>query len=148
MKIILLKNVPNVGKANQIVEISDGYAKNFIIPKKLGIIATTGAIKQLETSKEKVVDELKVKIEALAAIKAKIDNCETLFIDATADAKGNINGNISPKQIADCIQGVLEIKLDKKAIEKKSISSFGTSSVKIELYKGIVAIAKINVRRK
>lgn len=147
MKIILLKDAPKIGRKGQIVEVSDGYAKNFILPKKIGIIATSGALKQLDTAKAKKVSNLKEEVTKLVAIKKEID-AASIIILATPDSTGGINGKISTKQIASEIEKSIGKKIDKKCIEKKAISAFGVTQIKVTLYKGIEAIAKIDIRRK
>jgi large subunit ribosomal protein L9 len=147
MKVILLKNTPKVGRAGEVVEVSDGYAKNFIIAKGYGKAATTGVLKQYQTQQNKRRDELKEEIVKLAVIKKRIEATE-FELTATADSTGGINGKITPKQVISKINETLEVKLDKKMVEKKDITGFGISTIKIELFKGLIAEAKINVRRK
>lgn len=147
MKVILLKDVPNVGRKEQIVEVSDGYGQNFLIPRKLAVLATSGALNNLKNEHDKRVQALKDKVKDLVELKKQIDNSE-FVVETNADGFGNVAGKVSQTAIQEAIEKTLKVKIDKKTIEKKEISAFGKTTVKIELFQGVVANAKIEVRRK
>lgn len=147
MKVILLKDVPNVGHKEQVVEVSDGYAQNFLIAKRLAVLATSSSLNNLKNEQEKRVQALKEKVKDLVELKKLIDSNEFIVI-TNADGFGNVAGKVSQSQVQDAIEKTLKIKIDKKTIEKKEISAFGKTTVKVELFQGVVANARIDVRRK
>lgn len=147
MKVILLKDVPNVGHKEQVVEVSDGYAQNFLIAKRLAVLATSSSLNNLKNEQEKRVQALKEKVKDLVELKKLIDSNEFIVI-TNADGFGNVAGKVSQSQVQDAIEKTLKIKIDKKTIEKKEISAFGKTTVKVELFQGVVATARIDVRRK
>ncbi len=144
MKVILLKDVKNVGKKDQIVEVSQGYGSNYLIKNGLAILYSSGSkytldkqIKQREDEDEKNKEEAKIIVEKLKSI--------TLEFTATASKDGRMCGTISPKQIINELKIKHSIELDKrKFVDKYPVNAFGYTRLKIEIYKGI--IGTINVR--
>ncbi len=147
MKIILTKNVPKVGQAGQIVDVSDGYGRNFLIAKKLGVLATKSELAKLEAKKAANKEKLKNEALQMIELKKKLE-AKPIIVFASADAKGGVNGNISIKQICDAIKEQFDEKIDKKTVEKKEISAFGKTQLNIELLKGLIATVAIEVRHK
>ena len=143
MKVILLKDVKNVGKKNEVKEVSDGYGRNYLIKNKLAIAYTKGSEKVLEKQlEEKAEQEAQLKKEAEAVAK-ELESIKLEFY-LSAGKEGQVFGSISSKQIAEALakQG---IKVEKRKIKmEQSIASLGTTKVKVDLYKGIV-IGEIRV---
>lgn len=148
MKVILLQDVKNVGKKDQIVEVSDGYAANFLFPKKFAVKLTNQSLYNLENEqKQKKIAEENKKQEALK-VKTEI---EKIVIEFTAPCSkdGRMFGTISPKQIEQELKSRYNIIIDKrKFIDKYPVNAFGYSDLKIELYKGIIATLRIHVTEK
>ncbi len=145
MKVILLNDVKKVGKKGQVVEVSDGYGANYLIPNKLAVKVTKTsldikqkqdddhALKQQELKKE--AEELKVKMEKL-----------TLELKAKVGKDGKMFGAISPKLIVEEYKKQFDIELDKrKFIDYQNISTLGYTKVKIELYKNVIGIIIVHV---
>lgn len=145
MKVILLSDVKKVGKKGQVVEVSDGYGANYLIPNKLAVKVTKTsmdikqkqdddyALKQQELKKE--AEELKIKMESL-----------TLELKAKVGKDGKMFGAISPKMVVEEYKKQFNIELDKrKFIDYQNISSLGYSKVKIELYKNVIGIIIVHV---
>ncbi len=147
MKVILLKDVKNVGKKDQIVEVSDGYAANFLFPRKLAIKMTSKGIEVLNDQQEEKRQEEQKKKEQALKDKEVIENL-VLEFTATSSKDGRMFGTISPKQIE------LEIKkhginVDKrKFVEKYPVNAFGYTNLKIELYKDVIAQVRVHVTEK
>ena len=143
MKVIMLKDVKNVGKKDEVKEVSDGYARNYLIKNKMAIAYTKGSEKVLEKQlEEKAEQEAELKAQA-EAVAEKLKTVRLEFA-LSAGKEGQVFGSISSKQITDALnkQG---IKVEKRKIKmEESISSLGTTKVKVDLYKGIV-IGEINV---
>ena len=148
MKIILLKDVKNVGKKDQIIEVSDGYASNYLIPRGLAVKMTSKEMNILKTNKkQQQLDEEKRKEEA-KDIKGRIETlCLEFFAPSSKD--GRMFGTISPKQIEQELLNKYQITIDKrKLIDKDPINSFGYSNLRIELYKDVIATIKVHVSEK
>ena len=145
MKIILLENVKKLGKKDEIIEVADGYARNVLIPKKLGIEATNANINsvKLKNKNEEKKDE-NMRNVALAD-KEKIEKA-TITLKIKAGANGKTFGSINSKEVSDGIKEVVGLDIDKKDIDLgEPIKNIGKYTVKVHLYKEVVANANINV---
>ena len=145
MKIILLENVKKLGKKDEIIEVADGYARNVLIPKKLGIEATNANINsvKLKNKNEEKKDE-NMRNVALGD-KEKIEKA-TITLKIKAGANGKTFGSINSKEVSDGIKEVVGLDIDKKDIDLgEPIKNIGKYTVKVHLYKEVVANANINV---
>ena len=115
MVVILLKDVKGTGKAGEVVKVSDGYARNRLIPKGLAKEATEGNIRNLEKQKE-IADEKRAEQKAAAQKQAEKINEITLTIRSKGGESGKLFGSITSKDIADALQEQENIKVDKKKI--------------------------------
>lgn len=145
MKVILLSDVKKVGKKGSIVEVSDGYGANFLIPNKLAVKVTKTSmdIKNKQDDDKAKQDEQN-RLDAVA-LKEKMENL-TVEIKAKVGKDGKMFGAISTKQIVEEYKKQFDIELDKrKIIDSKSISSLGYTKIKIELYKNVIATITIHI---
>ena len=145
MKIILLENVKKLGKKDEIIEVADGYARNVLIPKKLGIEATNANINsvKLKNKNEEKKDE-NMRNVAIGD-KEKIEKA-TITLKIKAGANGKTFGSINSKEVSDGIKEVVGLDIDKKDIDLgEPIKNIGKYTVKVHLYKEVVANANINV---
>lgn len=145
MKVILLSDVKKVGKKGQVVEVSDGYGANYLIPNKLAVKVTKTSmdIKQKQDDNEALRQET-LKQEAIV-LKEKMENL-TLELKAKGGKDGKMFGAISSKQIVDEYKKQFDIELDKrKFTESKSVVSFGYTKLKIELYKNVIGTIIVHV---
>lgn len=145
MKVILLQDVKSLGKKDQIVDVSDGYARNFVLPKKLGLEATPKNINDLKLKK---AHEDKVAAENLAAaqeLAAKI-NEESVTLSIKVGEGGRTFGSVSSKEIAEACKSQLGHEIDKKKIiMKDSIKSVGSFEVDIKLHTKVTAKLSVKV---
>ena len=146
MKVILLQDIKNVGKKDEIINSSDGYARNYLFHKKLAVEATKDNLNQLkarqETAKRKKEQE-KEEAKQLAEKLKKI----TLSIQVKAGENGKIFGGVTAKEIAENLKEQQNIEIDKKKIiVKETIKALGNYSVEIKLYEGISANLAVSVR--
>ncbi len=145
MKVILLQDVKSLGKKDEIVEVSDGYARNFVLPKKLGVEATP---KNLNELKLKKAHEDKVAAENLAAAQAlakKMED-ESVTLSIKVGEGGRTFGTISSKEIAEAMKQQLGHDVDKKKITiKNPIKSIGTFSVDVKLHTKVTATMTVKV---
>lgn len=145
MKVILLSDVKSLGKAGEIVEVSTGYARNMLLPKKLGVEATP---KNLNDLKLKKAHEEKVSAENLAAAKALASDIEKgiLVMKIKTGDNGKVFGSVSTKEIAEAAKEQLGIEIDKKKLVLSSpIKELGETSVPVRLHPSVTASLKINV---
>ena len=133
MKVILQQDVKGQGKKGQLVEVSEGYARNFLLPRKLAIAATTDAINTLNLKeKARKVEEARQKAEA-EAISAKLKDCP-VKLTAKAGNGGKLFGAVTTKEISDGLKKQYNIDIPKqKLVLDEPIKSFGTYQVKAKL---------------
>lgn len=145
MEVILLADVKGVGKKNETKTVNDGYANNYLIPRKLAVRKTEGSIATLNKQKE---DEAKLQAELkekASKNKVFLENL-TLEFKAKAQKDGSMAGTISTKAIAEKLKNDYNIEIDKrKFVDKLLVNAFGTTNLKIELYKNVVATIKVHV---
>lgn len=145
MEVILLADVKGVGKKNETKTVNDGYANNYLIPRKLAVRKTEGSIATLNKQKE---DEAQLQAELkekASKNKVFLENL-TLEFKAKAQKDGSMAGTISTKAIAEKLKNDYNIEIDKrKFVDKLLVNAFGTTNLKIELYKNIVATIKVHV---
>ena len=148
MKVILLKDVKNVGKKDQIVEVSQGYGANYLIRNGLAIMYTTGSKNTLDNQIKAREDEDKRKREEAQVIAEKLKDITLEFL-ATSSKDGRMCGTISPKQIIEELNKLHSIELDKrKFVDKYPVNAFGYTRLKIEIYKGVTGTINVHVSEK
>ena len=148
MKVILLEDVKSLGKKGEIVNVNDGYARNFILPKKLGLEATSKNLNDLKLQKqndEKVAQE---KLDAAKALAEEIKE-KSITVMIQAGVEGKVFGSISSKEIATEAKKQLNMDIDKKKIViPDAIKSLGTYNVNIKLHKDVTATLTVKVEAK
>lgn len=144
MKVILKQDVKSLGKKDTIVNVSDGYAHNYLIPRGLAVAATDGNIKEVQT-KQKVAEAKAAKeLEEAKELAKKIEG-KTFAIKTKVGENGKLFGAVSNKDIADSATKELGFEVDKKKIIlDEPIKQLGTFSVEIKIYPGVSA--KFNVK--
>jgi len=146
MKVILIEDVKSLGKKGQLVDVNDGYARNFILAKKLGLEATPKNLNDLKLKKandEKVAKEI---YEEAKAFGERLKEMEVNVTIKTGEG-GKIFGSVSSKEIAEAAKAQLGIELDKKKMVLPSpIKVLGTTMVPIKLHPKVTSELKVNVR--
>lgn len=145
MKVILTQDIKSVGKKGQIIDASDGYARNFLLPKKMAVIADNTNLNELKTKQDANKykrDMSKANAEELAK---KMKDFELVFKIKAGD-NGKIFGSITSKDIAEALNKKYFVEVDKKKIGlDDAIKSLGVYTVDIKLFEGIVGKLKVNV---
>ena len=145
MKVILLEDVKSLGKKGEIVNVNDGYARNFILPKKLGLEATNKNLNDLKLQKqneEKVAQEI---LDAAKELAGKIEAGKVEVKIKTGEG-GRTFGSVSSKKIAVAVKEQLGYDIDKKKIQMKdSIKNLGTYIVPVKLHAKVTAELKVHV---
>ena len=145
MKVILTQDVKGVGKKDQILEVNDGYARNFLIPKKLGVQASTANLALLKSKQDSRDFKRQEDKKEAEQIKEKLEKIR-LDIKVKSGENGKIFGGVTSKEISDVLKDKYSINIDKKKIElKETIKTVGITTVDIKLFEGIIGKVKVNV---
>lgn len=153
IKVILKKDLKIGGtfhKAREIVSVTEGYARNFLLPKKVAVIANDAAMDELAKQKEIEEKNQQKELEEAKKIKETIDN-KPVDVYAKGGSGGKLFGSITSKDVADAIYRTFEIAIDKKKVklnleDAKTVDSFGTYPYKVKLNKDVVASIRVNVK--
>lgn len=145
MRVVLNQDIKGIGKKLQIVDVSEGYARNFLLPKKMAIIADNKAINEAQGKANALKFKKSEEIKSAEEKKQKIEKTCIEFRHKLGEG-GKLFGCITEKEIADCLKEKIGINVDKKKIViKNPIKQIGTFNVDVKLYEGIVAKLKIVV---
>ena len=145
MKVILKDNIKGVGKKNEVINASDGYARNFLFPKNLAVEATPENMQKLNSQNQAKQYRKDVEKEQAQAIAKKLETI-TVQIKVQAGENGKIFGSVSSKEIAENLEKQYKIIIDKKKIEvKEPIKVLGARTVDTKLFEGVIGKIKINV---
>lgn len=146
MKVILLEDVKSLGKKGTIVNVSDGYARNMLLPKKLGVEATPKNMNDLKLQKkheEKVAQEV---LDAAKELAVKVEQGEVTVAIKVGEG-GRVFGSVSAKEIADAAKVQLSLELDKKKIQLEGpIRELGVREVPVKLHPQVTAKLKVKIK--
>lgn len=143
MKVLLLADVKALGKKDQIVEVSDGYARNCLLPKKLAVIADAKIVNDIKNKEASRLHTIEVEKAAASEIASKLEGV-TVKIYMTAGEDKKLFGSVTSKDIIDALEKQSGIKLDKKRVVlDKPIKAYGSYTIDVKLYQGVVG--KINL---
>jgi len=146
MKVILLADIKGVGKKDQLLEAADGYARNFLFPKKLAVEATKTNITALENKKRSAENKRVNDLESARALKTRL---EELSVDVfvKTGGKGKLFGSVTNSEIAEALLSHHSIEIDKKKVSiPEPIKSVGEKTVDVKIYTDITAKLKIIVK--
>lgn len=138
MKVVLLQDVKGLGKKGELVNTSDGYARNFLFPRKLAMEANSQAMSELKNREAAEKHRIDMEIAAAKASAEKLEG-KTVRLTAKAGANGKLFGSVTPKDVAAAIAQQFSIELDKRKVVVEDIKAFGTYPVEVKLYNGISA---------
>ena len=145
MKLILKQDVKSIGKKDEIHEVSDGYARNYLLPRGLAAVADAGALNQARTKSEAKAHHEAEARAAAEALAAKIKG-QTVAVAVKGGASGKLYGKVTGKDVADVLSKLTGTEIDKKKVEMPaSIKEFGTYDANVRLYAGVVAPFKVKV---
>ena len=145
MKVILKENIKGVGKKDEVINASDGYARNFLFPKNLAVEANAENMSKLKAKQDSNAFKKSQEKEEAQKIADKLSKI-LLKIKVKAGSNGKIFGGVSSKEIAENLEKQYQIKVDKKKIElKDAIKTLGTFNVNIKLFEGVVGKVRIDV---
>jgi large subunit ribosomal protein L9 len=145
MKLILLENVKGVGKKDEIINANDGYARNYLLPKKLALEANNENLSKLkakQSSNEHRKQEEKSEAEQMKEKLSKI----LLKIEVKSGENGKIFGGVTAKEISEQLKKQHNFDIDKKKIDvKETIKTLGTFNIDVKLYEGVIGKVKIDI---
>lgn len=145
MKVILLQDVKSLGKKGEIVEVSDGYARNFVLPKKLGVEANSKNMNDLKLQKANADKIAKEQLEAAQEL-AKVLETKEVIVKMKSGEGGKTFGSISSKEIAEEAKKQCGLELDKKKIQlPEAIKSLGVYEVGVKLHTKVTGKLKVKV---
>ena len=145
MKVILLEDVKALGKKGEIVNVNDGYARNFILPKKLGLEANGKNLNDLKLKQANEEKKAKELLEAAQDFARKLED-KSVVIKMKAGEGGRVFGSVSSKEISVAFKEQCGAEIDKKKIQlKDSIKAFGTYDVPVRLHPQVTGTLKVRV---
>lgn len=145
MKVLLLKDVKGSGKQDEIISVSDGYARNFLLPRGLAKVADSTIIKEQEQKKNAEARRRAVDKKAATDIALRMKDMQ-VTVAAKAGANGKLFGSVSNKEVSDALEAQHHIMVDKKKIELSSpIGAVGSYTAKVRLFAEVSAELKVEV---
>lgn len=134
LKVILQKDVKNIGKKGDVVDVAEGYGRNYLIPRGLAVEATSGNLRKIEHARKAEAKKAERELKDAQAVGAKIDG-KTLEIEARVGDAGKLFGSITNQEIADHLRRTFSVEIDRRKIElKEPIKSLGSYPVQIKVH--------------
>jgi len=145
MKVILKQDIKKVGKIGEVVEVSDGFARNFLIPQGKAVIFTPGSLKQIEYLQKKEMNKREKELKEAKSLAEKLEQI-SLEIKVKAGEKEKLFGSVTAKDIAEILAREYNLEIDRKKIDlEEPLKKLGVYEVSLNLYKGIVGKIKVNL---
>ncbi|HZJ76345.1 MAG TPA: 50S ribosomal protein L9 [Oscillospiraceae bacterium] len=146
MKVILLKNVKGLGEEGEVVDVKDGYARNYLLPKKLVVEATEGNLRTLESQKASQKIKEQQEVDEAKNLVAKLEE-SPIEITAKAGEGGKLFGSITSIDLAEALEEQHKIKIDRrKIILSEPIKELGIMDIDVKLYTDVVGKLKVNIK--
>lgn len=147
MEVILLEDVKSLGKKGEIVKVNDGYARNFILPKKLGVEKTDKAMHDLKLQKAAEARKQQEILEEAQALAKKIEE-GSIVLKIKGGEGGRTFGSVSTKEIVGALKEQLKVEIDKKKLQlAEPIRNFGTYHVPVRLHQKVTAEVTVKVEQ-
>ena len=144
MKVILLTDVKDIGKKSEVLNVSDGYARNYLFPRKWAMEATPAAVKEIER-KHALEEKLEAERRDEANRRAAALNGKTIEMKAKCGEKGRLYGSITAQEVADALKAQHGVDVDKRKVEVEPIRQTGEYDATVWVYSGITAKMKVVV---
>lgn len=148
MKVVLLQDVKAQGKKNDIVEVSEGYARNFLFPKKLAVPADAKAINDIKNKKSSEAHKIEVERQAAKELSVKLEGI-TVKLNVEGGSEGRLYGAVTAKDIAEALKSQFGVEIDKRKIMLDApIKAYGTYKIDAKLYQEITGKVTVSVLEK
>ncbi len=144
MKVILTQDVKSLGKKGELVNASDGYARNFLFPRKRAVESNAQAMNELKNREAAEKFRLETELKNAKETAAKIDG-KTVKLTAKAGQGGRLFGSVTAKEVAEQIKAQFGVDIDRRKISMSDIKSFGTFNAEIKVYNGVNAAIYVMV---
>ena len=145
MKVILAKDVETLGHKGEVVTVSDGYARNFLVPKGMALVASKGALRQAEQMRRAREEGMR-KAKEEAASRVALLGSSPVYISARAGEEGKLFGSVTKNDIARAVQDQLEQDIDARQVRlDDSLRRLGTFSVEVHLHEEVNALVTVEV---
>ncbi len=145
MKVVLLQDVKDLGKKDSVVSVSDGYARNFLFPKKLAKEATDGALKDVAIKESAKAHHKNEELKAANELKAQMHEKEVV-IKAKAGKEGKLFGAVTSKDVAIALKDQLKVNIDKKKLVMNDIKAYGSFECTVKIYPEVIAKVTVLVK--
>ena len=146
MKVLLLKDVYKLGRAGDVKKVADGYGRNYLIPQGLAVLATAGALKQVDRLRSRASAQRAALNEEMQGVAAKIKDLVLVF-SSKAGETGKLYGSVTTQEIAEAINKKLGLEVDKRQIESEPIRTLGEHTAHVRLTIDMVPEIKVIVYR-
>ncbi|MDK2982382.1 MAG: large subunit ribosomal protein [Chloroflexota bacterium] len=144
MKVMLLKDVYNLGRAGEVKKVADGYARNFLIPQKLAVPASTGALRQIEKIQAAASKQRELLNEEMSGVAEQIKALELVF-KAKVGETGKLYGSVTQQAIIDAVNEKLNTNLDRHQVESQPLREVGEHMVRVRLTFDLIPEVKVIV---
>jgi large subunit ribosomal protein L9 len=146
MKVLLLKDVYNLGRAGDVKKVADGYGRNFLLPQKLAVLATPGSLKQADHIKKVAAEQRAVLNQELGSVAEQLEGVELAF-PVKAGETGRLYGSVTTSMIADAIASQSGADIDKRQVESQPIKLLGVHNARVRLTMDLLPEIKVIVHR-
>ena len=146
MKVLLTKDVYKLGRAGDVKRVADGFGRNYLMPQGLAVLATPGALKQIETIKAQAVQRRAALNNELSSV-AEVVKGQVVLFGSRAGENGKLYGSITPAMIADALNNRLNLKIDRRQVEVEPIRALGEHIARIHLTVDLNPEVKVIVHR-
>ena len=145
MKVILLEEVPGKGGEGDVVDVARGFANNYLLPKKMAMLATKGNLKQLEQRRKNIAKREEVRISNAEALKATLE-AAPVVVKAKVGGEGQLFGSVTNQMIVDALAEQKDVTIDRRRVDvREAIKVVGEHTVEVSLYREIKAQLVVNV---
>ena len=145
MKVILLEELPGRGGEGDVIEVSRGFANNYLLRNRIAILATSGNLKQLEQRRNNIAKREAVRISNAEELKAKLES-KAITIKAKVGEEGILFGSVTAQMIAEAVASELDLEIDRRRVDvRQGIKVVGEHTVEVSLYRDIKANLALNV---
>jgi len=146
MKVLLLKDVYKLGRAGDVKRVADGYGRNYLLPQNLAVLATPGALKQVEHIRSQAAATRAVLNQEMSGVAEQLTKVVLTF-PAKAGETGKLYGSITPQMIADAIQEKVGVEIDRRQLDSQPIRTLGEHQVHIRLTVDLIPVVDVIVHR-
>lgn len=144
MKVVLSQDVKSIGKKGEVHEVSDGYARNYLFPRKLAVAADNAALNEVKTKAEAQQHHADEALAAAKATAAKLDG-KVITVKARAGKGGKLFGAVTAKDAAEAIRTALGLDIDKRKVIMEDMKAFGKCEAEVKVYPGVSAKITVSV---